>query len=207
MYAPKKNGASAAAAPSGLSVYVLDFKPTDAWRAPKDPEDAPLVPLVPYAGLDFTGQPTLLTTYLDMEAGALNPTRANKFVPAKPSSTPSPTPAPGPSPAPATPSAMTPQGTLVGLKGDPPVWDSLQIAVSAPGILGFDAMGPSIQKAVQQNQIFTVISVDPATTTHPIAKAPPLFGFSKRNLEIGDWTFDLSPAGQPGRTARRPSSS
>ena len=58
-------------------------------------------------------------------------------------------------------------------------------------------MGPSIQKAVQQNQIFTVISVDPATTTDPIAKAPPLFGFSKRNLEIGDWTFDLSPAGQP----------
>ena len=56
-------------------------------------------------------------------------------------------------------------------------------------------MGPSIQRAVQKNQIFTVISADPASVD-PISKAPPLFGFANRFLEIGDWTFDLSPAGQ-----------
>ena len=86
-----------------------------------------------------------------MEAGALIPTRGNAFVPPPPPLSPgrSPTPPPAPSPDDTPPSAMTPQGMLVGLNGD--VWASLQIAVSARGVLGFDAMGKAIQKAVQQN--------------------------------------------------------
>ena len=60
-------------------------------------------------------------------------------------------------------------------------------------------MGPAIRKAVQQNQIFTVVSVDPADPRD--RQSPdPLFTFGNRYLEISDWTFDLSPAGLPRRT-------
>ncbi len=178
-------------------VHVLNFNPTNSWRPHESAALAtPVVPLVPYAGLNFAIDPNLkIDQYRQMEAEALNPTRAHTLVPvgamharhkriaADADSN----------------LAMTPQGMLVGLKGDPPIWDSLQIAISnaVTPILEFDSMGPSIQAAVQKNQIFAVISTDPKTTTDPVTGKPPLFLFDDRYLEIGDWTFDLSPAGLP----------
>ncbi len=190
----QSSNAVANVAASGLSVYVLDFDPTDAWRPAETHGDVPLVPLVPYAGLDFTTNPNInLPQYLEMESGALNPSRANAFVVA---------PAVQARGVRALTSdtsklAMTPQGMLVGLKGDPAVWDALQIAISnaITPILEFDGMGPSIRKAVQKNQIFTVVSVNPANPGNAKPPNPSLFTFDKRFLEIGDWTFDLSPAG------------
>jgi large repetitive protein len=183
------------------SVYVLGFNPTDSWQRSEGP--AQPTPLVPYAGLAFTN-PTLRDQYRQMEAAALNPTRAHAFVPrsgmqARHARVASLAAAADANPNP----AMTPQGMLVYLKGTPPIWDSLQIAISeaTTKYLQFDSMGPSIQAAVQKNQIFAVISTDPNTTPDPLVGpppgTPPLFIFDKNLLKIGGWTFNLSPAGLP----------
>lgn len=171
---------------SGLDVYVLDYFPVASWSAQGD---APPVPLVPYAGLAFSTDPGLnATDYLEMESRALNPRRAAGFIPAptlkseRAASTD------------ASILAMTPQGMLAELAGMPLAWTGLQMATSAAGILEFAAMGPSICKAVQQNQIFTVISENPASAD-PLGKGQSLFDFSADKLEIGDWTFDLSSGG------------
>ena len=96
--------------------------------------------------------------------------------------------------------AMTPQGMLAELAGTPLAWTALQMATSAAGILEFDAMGPSICKAVQQNQIFTVISDNPATTIRS-APGSPLFDFQQRQAR--DRRLDLRPvAGRPRRAGR-----
>ncbi len=194
LFSPPSDGGLKATS-SGLSVHVLDFDPTNAWQPSEGA--APPSPLVPYAGLEFATNPNInLAQYLAMEAGALNPARANAYV------TTSAVQARGAralaAGGDATRLAMTPQGMLVGLTGTPPaaVWDSLQIAISdaITPILEFDKMGPAIRKAVQKNQIFTVVSVDP---TNPGTGTDPLFTFDKRYLEISGWTFDLSPAGLP----------
>jgi hypothetical protein len=187
LFSPPSDGGVRATS-SGLSVHVLGFDPTNAWQ-PSDGAAQPS-PLVPYAGLDFATDPNInLAQYLAMESGALNPSRAHAYV------TKSTVHARGVRALAAADStsklAMTPQGMLVGLTGTPPaaVWDSLQIAISQAitPILEFDSMGPAIRQAVQKNQIFTVVSVDPATDK--------LFVFDKRYLEISGWTFDLSPGG------------
>lgn len=169
---------------SGLGVYMLDFLPIDSWTAA---QAAPATPFVPYGGLAFATDPNLqLSAYIDMESNALNPKRADAYLTAPVHA----------GRAVARPVhralaatggtlAMTPQGMIVEIDGTPPTWTALQMATSAAGILAFDSMGPAIRKAVQQNQIFTVISTDPSA----------LFGFAQSNLTIGDWTFDLSPGG------------
>ncbi|WP_189407261.1 hypothetical protein, partial [Mesorhizobium sp. M1A.F.Ca.ET.072.01.1.1] len=178
------NGAAPA---SGLDVYVLDYFPVESWSSQGN---APAVPLVPYAGLYFSTDPNLKATdYLDLESRALNPRRAAGFIPAPTPKAPARIAAAG-----ATTLAMTPQGMLAELAGTPLVWTGLQMATSAAGTLELDAMGPSICKAVQQNQIFTVVSENPAFKD-PFGTGQALFDFSADRLEIGDWTFDLSSGG------------
>ncbi|GLS22431.1 hypothetical protein GCM10007874_54490 [Labrys miyagiensis] len=194
---PDASAAVLAGAPpaSGLSVYVLDYFPVPSWSATGS---APAVPLVPYAGLDFSTNPNLKAAdYLDMESRALNPRRAAGFVSA-PEQRIAANPAPADQP---TKTAMTPQGMLAELAGTPLAWTGLQMATSAAGILEFEAMGPSIRKAVQQNQIFTVVSENPASAD-PLGSGQSLFDFTNDKLEIGDWTFNLSPGGlaAPGGT-------
>lgn len=174
----------AGAAPaSGLTVYVLDYLKVPSWSATGN---APTVPLVPYAGLDFSTNPNIhAADYLDMESRALNPRRAAGFIAAPKSGT-------AANAAGATTLAMTPQGMLAELAGN--AWTGLQMATSAAGTLEFEAMGPSIVKAVQQNQIFTVVSENPASAD-PLGSGKALFDFSGDKLEIGDWTFDLSSGG------------
>jgi len=182
-----------AAPPSGLDVHLLDYFPLDSWSAT---QTAPPTPLAPYAGLAFATDPNLnLAQYLDMESAALNPKRADTYL-----SVPPPTTKAKHGRAKAAdplPPAMTPQGMLVQIAGTPQVWTTLQMAISAAGALLIDKMGPSIRKAVQQNQIFTVISVNPATPD-PLDKSQNLFDFSASDLTIGDWTFNLSPGGLAG---------
>lgn len=188
---PSPPKADAGPAPPPPLAYVLGFKATDTW-SPDGGGSGPAAPMVAYAGLDFVSNPNLkLTQYLAMEAGALNPARGHAYV------------APGMAGRKARamasddPSnlAMTPQGMLVGLQNG--VWNLLQIAISdaTPPILQFDSMGPAIQRAVQKNQIFTVVSVNPANPGTGRDPTTPLFTFDNRYLEIADWTFDLSPAG------------
>ncbi|WP_095088477.1 hypothetical protein [Mesorhizobium sophorae] len=171
---------------SGLTVYVLDAFKVASWSAKA--ASTPAIPLVPYAGLDFSTDPNLnAAAYLDMESRALNPRRASGFIPAPKQGATVNAAAAGP-----TTLAMTPQGMLAELAGTPLAWTGLQMATSAAGILEFEAMGPSICKAVQQNQIFTVVSENPANPD-PLGSGQALFDFSGDKLEIGDWTFDLSP--------------
>ncbi|MGA1797287.1 hypothetical protein VH567_00730 [Sphingomonas sp. 4RDLI-65] len=173
-----------AAPASGLGVYVLDFLPIESWTAA---QDAPATPFVPYGGLAFATDPDLqLSAYLDMESNALNPRRADAYLTAPPQAG-KVVVRPGPAALAATGStlAMTPQGMLAQIDGTPPAWTALQMATSSAGILAFDSLGPAMRKAVQQNQIFTVVSTDPGS----------LFGFAQSDLTIGDWTFDLSPGG------------
>lgn len=190
--APLYNQASAspamlagAAPASGLTLYVLDYFKVPSWSG----NAAPPVPLVPYAGLDFATNPNLdPADYLEMESRALNPRRANTFI-AAPSKA-----APANAAATTSQLAMTPQGMLAELAGSPLVWTGLQMATSAAGILELEAMGPSITKSVQQNQIFTVVSENPASAD-PLGSGQALFDFTDSKLEIGDWTFDLSSGG------------
>ncbi|WP_095197979.1 hypothetical protein [Mesorhizobium carmichaelinearum] len=187
-----QQGSSAAmlagAAPaSGLTVYLLNYFHVPSWT---DAGSAPAVPLVPYAGLDFSTNPNLkAAAYLDMESRALNPRRAAGFLPP-----PKPRSAAKAAAGDPTVLAMTPQGMLAELAGTPLAWTGLQMATSAAGILEFEAMGPSISKAVQQNQIFTVVSENPANAD-PLGTGQALFDFTNDKLEIGDWTFDLSSGG------------
>ena len=125
-----------------------------------------------------------------METAALNPTRKNAM-----SATVHSTAKKARALSAAAPTlAMTPQGLLAVLSADtPPVWTTLQMALSAGNILQFTTMGPEIRSAMQQNQIFAVIS----TLTGPATQ--PLFGFAgtDQQINISDWVFNLSPAGTP----------
>jgi hypothetical protein len=69
--------------PSDFRVYVLDFLPLPTWAPPAQSVELgapppPLVPLVPYAGINAPTD-TALQPFYDMEARALNPTRKNGF--------------------------------------------------------------------------------------------------------------------------------
>ncbi|MFN3657259.1 MAG: hypothetical protein ACK4UO_08405 [Pseudolabrys sp.] len=185
--AAKLNGEPPA---SGLNVHILDYFPIDSWLAS---QEAPPTPLAPYAGVPFATDPNLkLDQYLDMESNALNPKRANLYVSAPP-----PAKAALQAAAAEPQKAMTPQGMIAEVSGTPAVWNGLEMAISQAGLLRFEDMGPSIRKAVQQNQIFTVISTKPSTPD-PLAPSQPLFSFADCNLEIGDWTFDMRPGVLPG---------
>lgn len=174
--------------PSGLKVHILDYFPVDSWLAD---QDAPATPLAPYAGVPFATNPNLkVEQYVDMESNALNPKRANQYIAAPP-----PKKARLQALADAEPQkAMTPQGMIAELSGKPAVWNALEMAISDAGLLRIADMGPSIRKAVQQNQIFTVISTAPSTPD-PLDTAVPLFSFADSDLQIGDWTFNLSSGG------------
>ncbi len=171
---------------SGLNVHILDFYPVDSWLAS---QTAPPTPLAPYAGVPFATDPNIkLDQFIGMESNALNPTRANLYTSMPPPKT------LAAAAADETPTkAMTPQGMIAELSGTPPTWNGLDMAISDAGPLVMGDMGPSIQKAVQQNQIFTVISVNPNTTDDPLDRAVKLFDFTASDLKIGDWTFNLDP--------------
>jgi hypothetical protein len=171
------------------AAHILDFLALATW-APNSNNglvSTPAVPMAPYAGIPANAD---LTPFLAMETAALNPTRKNAM-----SLAPHSTAKNARALSAAAPTlAMTPQGLLAVLSADePPVWTTLEMALSAGNILQFTAMGPEIRSAMQQNQIFAVIS----TLTGP--NSQPLFGFAgtDQQINISDWVFSLSPAGTP----------
>lgn len=175
---------------SGLKVHILDYFPVDSWLAD---QEAPATPLAPYAGIPFSTNPNIeVKAYVDMELNALNPMRADSYVAASPPKTARLQTMAGAEPQ----KAMTPQGMIAELTGQPPVWNALEMAISDAGTLRIAEMGPSIRKAVQMNQIFTVIS-SPPSTLDPLDFSVPLFRFKDSSLQIGGWTFDLSSGGLP----------
>ncbi|APR75953.1 Hypothetical protein A7982_01300 [Minicystis rosea] len=155
----QQTGQAQPLASSGVAsgVYLLDFFPLAAWSASSGNgagvAAAPAVPMVPYAGIPATQDSAPL---LDMESNALNPARRSLFSSQSP-------------PRPRRDAAavdltytMTPQGMLAGMAaGNPPSWDTLQMAISGSGTLQLRELGSAIQQTLQQNQIFAVIS-----TTH-----------------------------------------
>ncbi len=191
LYEQGTNGSgqlSEQSASSGLTVYVLDFLPLPSWSptttgvaAVQAQTAAPAVPMTPYAGIPFT---TDLTPFREMESRALNPTRKNAFTNAQPPAQPKTADAAAGN----LTFAMTPQGLLAGLTSAPAVWTTTQIALSKSGILQLTDMGNAVRQALQQNQIFIVISTTENGT---------LFSFngSDQTLDIADWLFSLSPDG------------
>ena len=186
----------AGAAPaSGLTVHVLDYFPVVSWSAATQ-GSAPAVPIVPYAGLDFASNPNLdPASYRDMESRAINPKRADMFLTTAATMTAANAAKPAAAAAGHVAArhdaarACWPSSPAPRLPGPRCRWPR-----AAPASSSSAAMGPSICRAVQQNQIFTVITADPATKD-PLDPAKALFDFSGDRLEIGDWTFDLSPGG------------
>jgi large repetitive protein len=200
-----------------LNVYLLDFLPLPTWSATNAARlteagsaETPVFPMVPFAGL-LLATPELALPYTQMESTALNPTRKNSFTGAKA------TPAMkrralGHALTPAADAdltyAMTPQGLLAGLSGTAPnqIWETTRIAIS-PGLqstdpaiyLQFTAMEDQIREALQQNQIFLVIS----TLTNPNPPGNPLFSFAgtDQQINIAGWPFSLSPTGTPSTEA------
>jgi hypothetical protein len=180
----QQNGGKAPA--NSLSLYLLDFLPLLAWKS--GGSSGPLVPMVPYGGLTAAN----LAAYLSMETEALNPTRKNALT-LSPALKTSAVPAAVTSNPPVT-WAMTPQGLFAGLDANG-IWVSTKIALS-PGLgandppvaLQFTDMGDAVRKALQQNQIFLVIS----SLTAPDGTT--LFGFDDA-VNIGGWPFRLSPTG------------
>ena len=187
---------------SGLNVYLLNFLPLPTWKPSSGlarmagQVQAPLMPMVPYAGLSPTA---VLDPYLAMESEALNPTRKNAFTSAQ-GALPAP-PRIAAAPADELTFAMTPQGLLAGLERTQQLWTTTQISTSPslqpppadPVILQFTAMGNQIRQAMQQNQIFLVIS----TVTD--SQGQPLFQFAgpDQTINIAGWPFSLSPTGTP----------
>lgn len=200
-----------AAMDSGLSVYLLDFLPLPTWQgstgsAPQGAEGAattvtgPAVPMVPYSGLRFS-IPSDADPWLALESTALNPQRKNEFtalqtqVNARARSM-GLLKALDAAPDPVQKWAMTPQGMLAGLDASN-VWTATRIAVSealdgsGPEYLEMDAMTEPVRQALQQNQIFMVVS----SLTNPSAPPPELFDFTHDGLNIAGWPFSLSPDG------------
>lgn len=189
--------------PSDFSVYLLDFLPLPTWTPPTQSVELgatapPLVPLVPYAGINAPTDPDLQPFY-DMESRALNPTRKNAFTAASLATAQA---APQASAAAASDDTltltMTPQGLLAGLQGDtpppwikPPVWVSTQIAKSPSGILQLTNMQTEIRQALQQNLIFAVISTTKGGSTGTLFD----FAGNDQTVDIADWLFSLSPDG------------
>jgi len=182
-------------APGDLSVYLLDFLPLPAWFPPasinagEQLASSPLVPLVPYSGIPFT---TNLAPFRVVESTALNPTRKNLFTGAQSSRLAAPRVKTDAQPA---NTAMTPQGLLAGLSGDPQQptsldWQTIQLATSVINNqqtpVEFASLGTAIRGALQQNQVFAVIS----TTGNGS-----LFDFTDDSLNISDWLFSLTPDG------------
>ncbi len=209
---PGTTSASAANADATLSVYLLDFLALQSWSAVHAAPQAavgtvqssPMVPLVPFAGLSFNTADEA-APFLLIEATALNPTRKNEFSVAAATVSASRR-ARGLSLAPSAEDdlhyAMTPPGLLAGLSGtgNDQLWEATRIAISPPLVAGndpiylqFTAMEDQIRAALQQNQIFLVIS----TLTNPNPPKNSLFAFAgtDQQLNIADWPFSLSPTG------------
>ncbi|OYY91519.1 MAG: hypothetical protein B7Y45_02885 [Sphingomonas sp. 28-66-16] len=206
--------ASAADDAATLDVYLLDFLPLPSWSAVHTAPEArdaasgaastPLVPLVPFAGLFFSTAAES-APYLLIEATALNPTRKNLFTRAEATVSAS-LRARGLALAATAEAdltyAMTPPGLLAGLSGigADQMWETTRIAISPPLVaadpsiyLQFTAMQDQIRAALQQNQIFLVIS----TLTNPNPPANTLFDFAgtDQQINIAGWPFALSPTG------------
>ncbi|CAN5688402.1 hypothetical protein BH11PSE6_BH11PSE6_04310 [soil metagenome] len=205
--------ASAADANAALDVYLLDFLALPSWsaahaapQAASGATSSPLVPIVPFAGLFFS-TPDESAPYLQIESTALNPTRKNSFTQAAATVSASRR-AKGLSLAASADAdltyAMTPPGLLAGLSGTgaDQLWETTRIAISPPLVTGdpsiylqFTAMEDQIRAALQQNQIFLVIS----TLTNPNPPGNTLFGFAgtDQQINIAGWPFSLSPTGTP----------
>lgn len=190
---------------SGIDVHLLDFLPLPTWK-PSSTADAgtsqakgPLVPMAPYAGISPLAE---LEPFLEMESEALNPTRKNAFSNAQAAlQVTAQTAAHIETGIDAEMEfAMTPQGLLAGLEFDQKLWTTTQFATSPAldnsldqVILQFTQMGSQIRLALQQNQIFTVIS----TLTDSAGQGLFHFDGSDQQVNIAGWPFDLSPAGTP----------
>ncbi|MGH6847568.1 MAG: hypothetical protein ACREC0_09055 [Methylocella sp.] len=203
-----------------LNVHLLDFLPLPTWSTANSALAAgagaattPVVPMVPFSGLQFN-DPEQAKPYIEMETTALNPTRKNAFTGAK-ASVSARRRALGhamvAAPEAALTYAMTPQGLLAGLSGAAPqqIWETTRIAISPPLTPGdpliylqFTAMEDQIREALQQNQIFLVIS----TLTNPNPPHNPLFGFAgtDQQINIAGWPFSLTPAGTPSKDSTPP---
>lgn len=208
---PPSATAAADAADATLDVHLLSFLPLPSWsavhaapRAEAGPTASPLVPIAPFAGLLFT-VPSDAAPFVEIEATALNPTRKNIFSLAAATVSASRR-AKGLSLAPSAEEdltyAMTPPGLLAGLSGTgaDQLWETTRIAISPPLVatdpsiyLQLTAMEDEIRAALQQNQIFLVIS----TLTNPNPPHNSLFAFAgtDQQINIAGWPFSLSPAG------------
>ncbi|WP_294330368.1 hypothetical protein [uncultured Sphingomonas sp.] len=207
---PVSSGSRAGGVGAAFDVPLLDFLPLQSWSAVHAErlsgaaiQSSPLVPLVPFAGLSFATA-TEAAPFLAMEATALNPTRRNLFARAGATASASRR-AAGVAMSFAAQDdltyAMTPQALLAGLSGTgaDQLWETTRIAIS-PSLDGdssiylqFTQMADQIRAALQQNQIFLVIS----TLTDPDAPENALFGFSgtDQQVNIAGWPFSLSPEG------------
>jgi len=195
---------------SGLTFYTLDFLPLPTWKsvqtgavsASASSVSSPLAPMAPYSGIDST---TDLAPYRQMESEALNPTRKNAFTNAQ---------AKSPPPLKSTAAeadqnltyAMTQQGLLAGLDSAQ-TWTTTQIAISSglsstdPSVtLQITQMGDAIRQAMQQNQIFLVIS----TLTSSAGQQLFAFDGPDQTINIAGWPFSLSPAGTPATDGTPP---
>jgi hypothetical protein len=205
---PLYNGESSqkvalAANGSSQTAHILGFLPLATWgttptvtaqltaTAPAR-QTAPAVPLAPTAGL---APATLTAPYRALEQSAIYPQRRTNFMPSTPHALMADALTAAPPAAPDA-FAMTPQGLIAGLAGTPPAWSTLQLAKSGSvpgvGILQFSQLGADIIAALQQNQVFLVI-----TTTK--LGAVKLFSFAPSDpanqVTIADWLFSLSPDG------------
>lgn len=201
---------SAALSDGGASFYLLEFNALPSWTAePADavdvtaPVSTPLAPMVPFAGLTFNtadeAQP-----FLAMEAQAINPTRKNNFAASASASLARARKAKMVLPAGVAGGeltySMTPQGLLAGIDANG-IWQTTQLAISdglksgdPQDILQITNMGDQVREALQQNQIFLVVS----TLTNPTAPPPSqLFTFAgpDQTINIAGWPFSISPDG------------
>jgi hypothetical protein len=97
--------------------------------------------------------------------------------------------------------AFSPDGSRIVTASDgntARIWDF----AAAKGIAVLRGHEESVRSAAfgpdrfNKIRFFTVISADPETTADPVSGVP-LFNFTNRYLEIGDWTFDLHVASGP----------
>ncbi|HYW09012.1 MAG TPA: hypothetical protein VE913_18780, partial [Longimicrobium sp.] len=211
-----QQGESGGEGDSGLNLYLLDFLPLATWQAATPsgaldaaPTSTPLVPMAPYAGLVLSSA-DLAAPYLAIESTALNPTRKNAFTGAWAR-------ADAAARAAGTLAAfeaatdaaqtwaMTPQGLLAGLDANQ-AWTATRVAVSTPpsGVgseyLELDAMSEPVRQALQQNQIFLVVT----SLDNPNAPPAELFDFTNDGLNISGWPFSLSPGGTPSSDGTPP---
>lgn len=208
-------GTSAAlATDADKPAFLLDFLQLPSWTTPPSMSadvqvSAPLVPLVPFAGVGALDPTTPTAPYTGIEAAAIYPQRRSNFLTeaARLAALPRLTANAATAATAATVytgQTMTPQGLISQV--DNGVWSTLQLAQSPPwtdnagaahsGLLQMTFLGSDLIASLQQNQIFLVMST---------TGGDKLFSFTDTStstiydeVNIADWIFSLSPGGQAG---------